>query len=109
MTGATGKIGSLLIPRLAVHPGIAVRALVRNAKKAEALTSIGVEVAIGTLDNAEIIRSATEGMDTVLLITAATPHSAEHADAVLAAAKEGGVRKIVRNPFSTPHAVVRRM
>jgi len=96
VTGATGKIGSLLIPRLAVHPGIAVRALVRNADKAAALASVGAELAIGTLENPEILRRATQGVDTVLLITAASPQAADQADAVLAAAKEAGVRKIVR-------------
>jgi uncharacterized protein YbjT (DUF2867 family) len=37
VTGATGKIGSQLVPRLAAYNNIEVRALVRDAEKAASL------------------------------------------------------------------------
>jgi len=42
------------------------------------------------------VRVALDGIDTVVLITPATPDAADQASSVLAAAKAAGVRKIVR-------------
>ena len=96
MTGATGRIGSRLVPRLAAHHDIAVRAFVRGAEKATPLASSGAELALGHLEDPRSVRVAVEGIDTVVLITPATPYAAGQASSVLAAAKVAGVRKIVR-------------
>jgi uncharacterized protein YbjT (DUF2867 family) len=96
VTGATGKIGSQLVPRLAAYDDIAVRAFVRNAERAKPLIAGGAELALGTLEDAQAVRAAVDGIDTLVLITVASPNAADHASTVLAAAKGAGVRKIVR-------------
>lgn len=96
MTGATGKLGSQLVPRLAAYEDVAVRAFVRDAAKAAPLTAGGAALAQGIFDDAQAVRAAVDGIDTLVLITAASPNAADQASAVLAAAKEAGVRKVVR-------------
>jgi uncharacterized protein YbjT (DUF2867 family) len=96
VTGATGKIGSQLVPRLAAYDDLAVRAFVRNEEKAQPLTAAGAELALGTLEDAQAVCAAVDEIDTLVLITAANPNAADQASAVLAAAKGAGVRKVVR-------------
>jgi uncharacterized protein YbjT (DUF2867 family) len=96
VTGATGKIGSQLVPRLAAYDGVTIRAFVRNAEKAAHLIRGGAELAQGTLEDAAAVRAAIDGIDTLVLITAANPRAADQASAVLDAAKGAGVRKVVR-------------
>jgi uncharacterized protein YbjT (DUF2867 family) len=96
VTGATGRIGSQLVPRLAGYNNLAVRAFVRNAKKAAPLEISGAELALGRLEDPKAVRIAVDGIDTVVLITPATADAADLASSVLAAAKAAGVRKIVR-------------
>jgi len=96
VTGATGKIGSQLVPRLAAYPDIAVRAFARNAEKAAPLMASGAELAAGALEDRSAVRAAMDGIDTLVLITAASPLAAGQASAALGAAVEAGVRKVVR-------------
>jgi uncharacterized protein YbjT (DUF2867 family) len=96
VTGATGRIGGQLVPRLAGYNDLAVRALVRNAKKAAPLLASGAELALGRLEHAQSLHAAIDGIDTVVLITPASPDAADQASSVLTAAKVAGVRKIVR-------------
>jgi uncharacterized protein YbjT (DUF2867 family) len=96
VTGATGRIGGQLVPRLAGHRNLVVRAFIRNAKNAAPLASSGAELALGRLEDVQSLRAALDGIDTVVLITPATPDAADQASSVLAAAKAAGVRKIVR-------------
>jgi uncharacterized protein YbjT (DUF2867 family) len=96
VSGATGKIGRQLVPRLAAYGDIAVRAFVRNADQAIPFTVAGAELAIGTFEDSQAVRTALAGIDTLVLITAANPNAANQARMMLAAAEEEGVRKIVR-------------
>ena len=96
VTGATGNIGSELVRRLAAHDDIQVRVLVRDAEKAAPLKEAGAELSVGTFEDAQSVRAAVQGIDTVALITATNPNAADQVIAVLTAAKEAGVRKIVR-------------
>jgi uncharacterized protein YbjT (DUF2867 family) len=96
VTGATGKIGSQLVPRLAAYKNIEVRAFVRDAEKAAPLKTSGTELALGTFEDPQAVRAAVEGVDTLVLITLQNPNAANQASAVLVAAKEAGVRKVVR-------------
>jgi uncharacterized protein YbjT (DUF2867 family) len=96
VTGATGKIGSRLIPQLLERPGLAVRALARNAAKAAPLAAAGAELVLGSLEDSRVLSLATRGIDTIVLITAASPTAGGQARAVLDAAREAGVRKIIR-------------
>jgi uncharacterized protein YbjT (DUF2867 family) len=96
VTGATGKIGSRLVPRLAARRDVAVRALARSAEKGAPLRAAGAQVVSGTLEDARAVRAALDGVDTLVLVTASAPAAADQASAVLTAAKEAGVRKVVR-------------
>jgi uncharacterized protein YbjT (DUF2867 family) len=96
VTGATGKIGRQLVLRLAAYDDIAVRAFVRSAEKAAPLRVGRVVLAQGTFENAQAVSTAVDGIDTLVLITAANPNAADQASALLDAAKGAGVRKIVR-------------
>ncbi len=96
VTGATGNIGSELVRRLAANDAIQVRAFVRSEEKAAPLKAAGAELAVGTLEDAQAVRAAVQGIDTVVLITVNGPTAADQANVVLTAAKEAGVRKIVR-------------
>jgi NAD(P)H dehydrogenase (quinone) len=87
VTGATGRIGGQLVPRLAGHNDLAVRAFVRSAKKAAPLETSGAELALGRFEDPPSVRIAMDGIDTVVLITPASPDAADQASSVLAAAK----------------------
>lgn len=96
VTGATGNIGGQLIPRLAAHPDLEVRALVRNADKAQSLQGVVADMAVCSFEDELAVRAACSGVDTVVLITAPNPDAADQASTAIAAAKKAGVRKIVR-------------
>ena len=70
VAGATGTIGSHLIPRL-VGRGARVRALVRDPRKAAALGS-GFEVVTGDLARPETITPALAGADKVFVVANGT-------------------------------------
>jgi dihydroflavonol-4-reductase len=71
ITGATGFVGSHLIPRLADH-GWSIRALVRPTSDTRLLESVGAEWFVGGLDAAGVLREAADGADTVFHLAAAT-------------------------------------
>jgi uncharacterized protein YbjT (DUF2867 family) len=96
VTGATGNIGGQLVPRLTAYDELEVSAFVRDEAKAGSLQEAGAKLVLGTFEDAQAVRAAVEGVDTVVLITAPNPNSADQASTVLTAAKEAGVRKIVR-------------
>ena len=96
VTGATGNIGSQLVPRLTAHNDLEVHALVRDEAKAAGLKEAGAELVVGTFEDDQAVRAAVDSVDTVVLITAPNPNAADQAVAVLNAAKAAGVRKIVR-------------
>lgn len=64
VTGATGFVGSQVLEALREQSD-AVRALVRNPQKAEALREQGVEVVVGDLRDAGVIREAVRGVDVI--------------------------------------------
>lgn len=65
VTGATGKVGSRLVPYL-LRNGHDVRVLVRNAERAMALKEQGAEVVMGDLLNNENLVEAIGGVDAVI-------------------------------------------
>lgn len=96
VTGATGNIGSQLVPSLTAHDDVKVRVFVRDEEKAAPLKATGAELSVGTFEDAQAVRNAVQGIDTVVLITAPNPDAFDQANTVLSAAKEAGVRKVVR-------------
>jgi uncharacterized protein YbjT (DUF2867 family) len=95
VTGATGTIGSRLIPELQAA-GVSVRALVRNAAKAAALQAQGVRTVLGDLDQPETLDAALVGVDKVFLLTWNGPTAPQQARNIIQAAQRAGRPHIVR-------------
>jgi len=95
VTGATGNIGSGLIPELTAK-GASVRALVRDPSEAQGLGDAGVEVIAGDFDKPETLDAAFSGVDEVFLLTAPNPNQVTQARNGIAAAKRAGRPHIVR-------------
>lgn len=86
VTGATGKVGSEAV-RLLRQRDVAVRALVRDRDKAQALADAGAEVVVGDLAVPATLDEATAGVDAVLLVSPAVP--AQELNLVDSAARAG--------------------
>ncbi len=69
VTGATGKIGSRLVPRL-LQRGHHVHILVRDEKKVEPLKNLGAEPVIGDLLQSTTLPDAVQNMDAVVHLAA---------------------------------------
>ncbi|MGO3110112.1 MAG: NAD-dependent epimerase/dehydratase family protein [Sphingobacterium sp.] len=69
VTGATGKVGSRLVPRL-LAKGYNVSILVRDAIKASELVDLGAKVIKGDLYNPATLPNAVTGMDAVIHLAA---------------------------------------
>jgi nucleoside-diphosphate-sugar epimerase len=65
VTGATGKVGSRIVPRL-IAKGYNVRVLVRDTAKAPA----GTEIVVGDLFDADSLEPAVAGVDAVVHLAA---------------------------------------
>lgn len=80
VTGATGRIGSRLVPRL-VQRGHSVRMLVRQPDRASHLGVQGAEIVAGDLLQQETVAKAVAGMDAIIHLAAffrgATPEEAK--------------------------------
>ncbi|SDL82410.1 SDR family oxidoreductase [Nonomuraea jiangxiensis] len=87
MTGATGNVGRLVTERL-VKAGADVRALTRRPGSAS--LPAGVEVVGGDLERPASLRAAMAGMERMYLFPVAAT-----APAVVALAREAGIRRIV--------------
>ncbi len=104
ITGATGNTGSGIALAL-LAGGRKVRALVRNADKAQALRDAGAEIAVADLDDPSTLTAGLfEGVDTVYLVTWNGPGSADQIHNFLGAAKAAGATpRIIRgSAFGTP-------
>lgn len=95
ITGATGNISSGIIDQLkgSQHR---LLALVRNPDKAKALESAGVELRVGDLEKPWTLGSAFEGADTAWILTPPGPRAPEQSSNALWAARNAGVKHIVR-------------
>ncbi len=65
LTGATGWVGSAIVPEL-VAAGHTVVGLARDPGKAAALAAAGAEVLIGTLDETDRLAAAARDADAVI-------------------------------------------
>ncbi len=104
--GATGNTGSGVVAGL-LAKGVRVRALVRNAAKAEGLRSQGAELAVGDLDDAgSLAASIFDGVTDVYFCTWNGPTALDHWKNFHAALKSAGASpRIVRlSAFGTPES-----
>lgn len=95
VTGATGKTGFDVVRRLSIV-GAGARALIRDASKAQHLRRPGVEIAVGDLGNPVTLPPALRGCDRVFLCSSADPRQVELQGNLIRAAKEAGVKHVVR-------------
>ena len=96
LTGATGASGSAVLREFGRNH-VAVRALVRNARKAEELVRLpGVEIVIGDMLLPDSLGAALDGVDRALMISSPEPAMFETQCRFVDAAKRAGVRHIVK-------------
>lgn len=69
ITGATGKIGSRLVPRI-LQQGHRVKLLVRDPAKAEGLKLQGAELIEGELLQPDLYLNALQGVDAIIHLAA---------------------------------------
>jgi uncharacterized protein YbjT (DUF2867 family) len=109
VTGSTGRIGAQVVARLAVS-GASVRALTRTPEKAD--FPAGVTAVRGDLLDADTMRPALAGVNTLFLLVSNAPDELTQAINTLGLAREAGVKGIVylsvtRSAEYTEHAVER--
>jgi len=106
ITGSTGQLGSATIDfLLAKKQQSNIVALVRNEDKALSLQAKGVETRFGNYDDYDSLLKATEGIDTILLISSSEmlkSRAVQHIN-VIKAAKENGVEHIIYTGFMRTH------
>jgi uncharacterized protein YbjT (DUF2867 family) len=96
VTGATGLNGGELV-RLLSARGVPVRALVRSAAKAEALSSLpNVEIVEGDMARPETLSGALRGVDRAMLISSSDPTMLEVQSNFIDAAAAAGVQHVVK-------------
>ena len=94
ITGATGQLGRIVIEKLKKKiPAEKIVALARSKQKA---ADLGVEVREANYDQPETLKSALQGVDTLLLISGSEvgKRAPQHRN-VISAAKSAGVKWIV--------------
>ena len=97
ITGATSNISATIIKYLVSQsPTTTIAALVRDSKKAEHLKTMGVELRIGDFKKPITLNKVFTGIDTAFILTAPSPRAPEQFSNALWAARQAGVRRIVR-------------
>ena len=96
VVGATGNTGRETVPRL-LERGIATRALTRDPERARALPGFGgAEIVAGDPARPETLGPAMQGVTKVFLISHSGPGSEASEQNVIHAARQAGVRHIVK-------------
>jgi uncharacterized protein YbjT (DUF2867 family) len=101
--GATGAQGGAVL-RALLAAGVPVRALVRDAAKAQALADLGATLAIGSFDDEAALLAACQGARAVFSMQNPPFPDAEserrHGGKILAAAKAAGVPQMIHTSVS---------
>ncbi|NQW16081.1 MAG: SDR family oxidoreductase [Chloroflexi bacterium] len=93
--GATGIAGGEVARGLLAR-GESVRALARDAEKAQPLKDLGAEVAVGDLSDPSTLGPAFDGIDSVFLVTGIVDNAAQNGASAIDASKIAGVSHLVR-------------
>lgn len=96
VTGATGTIGTQVVAELAKKPGVTVRAGVRDTTKAAKLSAANVTPVDFDYERPATFAAALDGVEAVFLLTPFTPNQVELAAGLVDAAKQAGVKRIVK-------------
>lgn len=70
VTGATGRVGTRLVPRLIHQTGQPVRILVRDMCRAQPLTAAGAEAVLGDVTDQDAVADALKGAQGVIHLAA---------------------------------------
>jgi uncharacterized protein YbjT (DUF2867 family) len=95
IVGATGLVGSATLRQLTAR-GVPVRALVRSAEKAAALTGPGVETVVGDLEQPASLDGALDGVTRALLISPLHLRQVEWQGNFVESARRAGAVHIVK-------------
>jgi len=95
LTGATGKTGAE-IARVLTEQGMPLRALVRDAAKAAALETSGVELVVGDMADEASLGRALEGVERAALILANSEQQERLEKQFIDAAARAGTRHVVK-------------
>lgn len=96
VSGAAGNSGALIVQALAAQ-NLQVRALVRDAAKAQHLTNLpGVEAFTGDMAAKETVKAALEGVERVMLISSANDRMVETQCTFIDACKQAGVHHVIK-------------
>ncbi|MDQ0247557.1 uncharacterized protein YbjT (DUF2867 family) [Bacillus fengqiuensis] len=93
--GATGNIGKELT-KLLVKNGKKVRVTIRPTSRTEELKSLGVEMIHADLHNPSSLKEAMNGIEKVFFATPFVPNMVELSSNIIQAAKEAGVKHLVK-------------
>jgi len=93
VTGASGGIGTLLVPALQAR-GMRVRAMIRTPDKATALVD-GVEPVVADLSDPRAVAAALDGVDAAFLNSPSTPDAADVQTRFADLARRAGVPRLV--------------
>ncbi|MCH8920460.1 MAG: NmrA family NAD(P)-binding protein, partial [Chloroflexi bacterium] len=94
VVGATGTIGKYVVTGLKAK-GEQVRAMIHNPEKALSREP-GVEYVTGDLEKPESVIAALQGVEKAFLLSPEDPRMAELHGKFAAAAKDAGLRHLVR-------------
>lgn len=100
VTGSTGQSGVEIVRQLAAT-GTRFRALVRNPAKAESIRLDGVDIVQGDMADKASLAPALKSIDRVLLLSSPDATFVEAQGTVISAAKQAGVRHIVKFSATT--------
>lgn len=95
ITGATGTIGRTLVSNL-LAGGAAVRAMTRDPERARPLLGSEVDLVRGDFADPPSLARALDGADALFLLTAPGPTLVDHDLAMMRAARESRLKRVVK-------------
>lgn len=95
VTGATGTIGTYVVRELSRRDAI-IRACVHSPDRADRIRQPDVEVAALDFYNDDSVKKALDNVESAYLLTPSAPDQPEMTERFVKAAKETGVKRIVR-------------